>query len=140
MPIKYKPAGTNQCKVKQFMHTFGQEVQAVPAWPSEAITQLRLELIDEECDELHDGVDRRSLVEVADALTDILYVVYGMGQAFGIDLNECFDEVHRSNMSKLEDGEVIYRSDGKVLKGRDYFSPDLETIITQQGLNHVGHP
>ncbi len=138
--MKVDNAVTNQCKVRQFMHTFGQEVKKTPAWPSEAITQLRLELIDEECDELHDGVDRRSLVEVADALTDILYVVYGMGQAFGIDLNECFDEVHRSNMSKLEDGEVIYRSDGKVLKGRDYFSPDLETIITQQGLNYVGHP
>ena len=139
--MKIGNAVTNQCKVRQFMHTFGQEVQAVPAWPSEAITQLRLELIDEECDELHDGVDRRSLVEVADALTDILYVVYGMGQAFGIDLNECFDEVHRSNMSKLQDGKVIYRSDGKVLKGKDYFSPDLETILAQQQLKAgVGHP
>jgi|TARA_R110001606_G_scaffold395352_1_gene567538 predicted HAD superfamily Cof-like phosphohydrolase len=132
---------TNQDKVQEFMTTFGQEVQEAPNWPSESITQLRLELIDEECDELHDGVDRRSLVEIADALTDILYVVYGMGHAFGIDLNECFDEVHRSNMSKLEDGKVIYRNDGKVLKGKDYFSPDLETILAQQKLKAgVGHP
>jgi len=139
--MKFEDTITNQCKVRQFMHTFGQEVPRDAAFPSENIVQLRLELIDEECDELHDGVDRRNLVEVADALTDILYVVYGMGQAFGIDLNECFDEVHRSNMSKLEDGKVLYRSDGKVLKGKDYFPPDLETILAQQKLRAgVGHP
>ena len=139
--MKFEDTITNQCKVRQFMHTFGQEVLRGAAFPDEHTVQLRLELIDEECDELHDGVDRRSLVEVADALTDILYVVYGMGQAFGIDLNSCFDEVHRSNMSKLEDGKVLYRSDGKVLKGKDYFPPDLETILAQQKLRAgVGHP
>lgn len=139
--MKVENTVTNQCKVRQFMHIFGQEVPLVPAFPDEHILQLRLELIDEECDELHDGVDRRNIVEVADGLTDILYVVYGMGQALGIDLNECFDEVHRSNMSKLENGKVLYRSDGKVLKGKDYFPPDLETILAQQKLKAgVGHP
>lgn len=137
--MKFSENVTNQCKVRQFMHTFGQEVKMYPMWPDEETLHLRLGLIDEECDELHDGIDRRNFVEVADALTDILYVVYGMGQSLGIDLNLCFDEVHNSNMSKLQDGKVLYRDDGKVLKGKDYVSPDLETVLSHQGYG-VGHP
>lgn len=132
---------SNQDKVIEFMRTFGQEVGTSPAWPAEAVVQMRLALIDEECDELHDGVDRRNIIEVADALTDILYVVYGMGATFGIDLDKCFTEVHNSNMSKLgEDNKPIYRDDGKVLKGPNYFEPDLDTILQQQERSDVGHP
>ena len=129
---------TNQCKVRQFMHTFGQDVRSAPIWPDEEIVQLRMELIDEEVDELHDAVDGQDMVGVADALTDILYVVYGMGQAMGIDLNQTFEEVHESNMSKLEDGKVLYRDDGKVLKGKNYCPPDLERVLAVQGM--TGQP
>lgn len=122
--------GTNFELVGDFMEVFGQEVLDEPTLPSRDIQDLRVDLIAEELDELQLAFDNQNIVEVADALTDLLYVVYGAGHACGIDLDECFLEVHRSNMSKLgPDGQPIYRSDGKVLKGPDYFDPDLKSII-----------
>jgi predicted HAD superfamily Cof-like phosphohydrolase len=113
-----------------FMNAFGQEVLTEPTCPSPELAKLRLELIREEVEELNVGIEGMDLVEIADALTDILYVVYGAGHAFGIDLDECYREVHRSNMSKLgEDGKPIYREDGKVLKGPNYFHPNLKDIL-----------
>jgi predicted HAD superfamily Cof-like phosphohydrolase len=113
-----------------FMHSFGQDVKTKPELPSEEVQKLRYELIKEELSELQDGILHEDIVEIADALTDLLYVVYGAGHAYGIDLDKCFNEVHRSNMSKLgADGKPIYREDGKILKGPAYFSPDLESII-----------
>ena len=113
-----------------FMNAFGQEVLTEPTCPSPELAKLRLELIREEVEELNVGIEGMDIVEIADALTDILYVVYGAGHAFGIDLDECYQEVHRSNMSKLgEDGKPIYREDGKVLKGPNYFHPNLEDIL-----------
>lgn len=113
-----------------FMHAFGQEVLTEPTCPSPELAKLRLELIREEVEELNVGIEGMDIVEIADALTDILYVVYGAGHAFGIDLDECYHEVHRSNMSKLgEDGKPIYRDDGKVLKGPNYFHPNLKDIL-----------
>ena len=113
-----------------FMNAFGQEVLTEPTCPSPELAKLRLELIREEVEELNVGIEGMDIVEIADALTDILYVVYGAGHAFGIDLDECYAEVHRSNMSKLgEDGKPIYREDGKVLKGPNYFHPNLEDIL-----------
>ena len=121
---------TNAEKVKLFMETFGQEVKTKPEFPSREIMELRIELISEELNELWDAFDKRDIVEVADALTDILYVTYGAAHAFGIDIDKCFDEVQRSNMSKLgEDGKPIYREDGKVQKGPNYFKPDLKKIL-----------
>ena len=121
--------GTNFELVEDFMEAMGQEVNAVPTWPEEEIQRLRLDLIEEELDELHYAIDNKDLVEVADALTDLLYVIYGAGHAFGIDLDECFKEVHASNMSKLgPDGKPIKREDGKVLKPDTYFPPDLKNI------------
>jgi predicted HAD superfamily Cof-like phosphohydrolase len=118
-----------------FMHTFGQEVKYQAEFPSKDICKLRVELIAEELGELKEAIRDKDIVEVADALTDLLYVVYGAGHAFGIDLDKCFNEVHRSNMSKLGlDGKPIYREDGKVLKGQNYFDPDLITIV--QGDNN----
>ena len=121
---------SNFKKVKEFMSTFGQTVRTVPVVPSPQVMALRYELIAEELAELSDAMYEEDLIEVADALTDLLYVVYGAGHTFGIDLDECFAEVHRSNMSKLgPDGEPIYRSDGKVLKGPEYSEPDLGSVL-----------
>ena len=114
-------------RVREFMTTFGQEVNTSPVFPSEDIQRLRQELIHEEFVEF---MESDNLVDVADALTDLLVVIYGAGHAYGIDLDECFKEVHRSNMSKLgEDGKPIYREDGKVLKGPNYSEPNLEAVM-----------
>ena len=119
-------------KVGDFMEAFGQEVLYMPTLPDFNLAALRLDLIEEEVQELRDGLGRSSLLEVADALTDILYVVYGAGHAFGIDLDDCFSEVHRSNMTKLgEDGRPMYRDDGKVMKGPNYEEPDLTPFVQQ---------
>jgi predicted HAD superfamily Cof-like phosphohydrolase len=116
--------------VGQFMKTFGQDVKTIPEIPDAEITDLRLELIAEELNELYDAMQEKDIVAIADALTDILYVTYGAGHAFGIDLDKCFTEVQRSNMSKLgADGKPIYREDGKVMKGPDYSEPDLKDIL-----------
>ena len=116
--------------VKKFMETFGQEIREKASFPNDKITSLRYDLIKEELDEFKEAIDKRDIKEVADALTDILYVTYGAGHSFGIDLDECFEEVHRSNMSKLgKSGRPIYREDGKVMKGPGYFEPDLEGIL-----------
>jgi predicted HAD superfamily Cof-like phosphohydrolase len=123
--------GTNFELVGDFMEAMDQEVLIYPTFPEEHIRKLRLDLIEEELDELHLGIDNQDIVEVADALTDLLYVVYGAGHAFGIDLDECFQEVHQSNMSKLgEDGRPIKREDGKVLKPDTYFPPDLKSVLS----------
>jgi predicted HAD superfamily Cof-like phosphohydrolase len=117
-------------KVGDFMEAFGQEVLYEPTLPDFNLAALRLDLIEEEVQELRDGLGRSSLLEVADALTDILYVVYGAGHAFGIDLDDCFSEVHRSNMTKLgEDGRPMYRDDGKVMKGPNYEEPNLLPFV-----------
>mgnify|MGYP001272565516 CR=1 FL=1 len=121
---------TNFNSVKKFMEVFGQEVKTKAEFPSEKIIKLRYNLIKEELDEFKEALKDRDLKEVADALTDILYVTYGAGHAFGIDLDKCFDEVQRSNMSKLdEDGKPIYNEHGKVMKGPKYFQPDLGKFI-----------
>ena len=121
---------TNFLKVKKFMETFGQEVKSSPSFSSEKINKLRYNLIKEELDEFKEALDNNDLLEVADALTDILYVTYGAGHAFGIDLDACFDEVQNSNMSKLgSDGKPIYNDQGKVMKGPNYFRPDLSKYI-----------
>ena len=121
---------TNFTSVKKFMETFGQEVKIKSSFPSDKIVKLRLDLIKEELDEFESAIKERNLKEVADALTDILYVTYGAGHAFGIDLDKCFDEVQRSNMSKLgNDGKPIYNESGKVMKGPNYFQPDLSKFI-----------
>tara|TARA_B100000925_G_scaffold205645_1_gene156317 strand:+ start:198 stop:539 length:342 start_codon:yes stop_codon:yes gene_type:complete len=112
------------------MQTFGQDVKSSPAFSTDKINDLRYNLIKEELDELKQALDNKDLLEVADALTDILYVTYGAGHAFGIDLDKCFDEVQNSNMSKLgSDGKPIYNDAGKVMKGPDYFKPDLSKFI-----------
>jgi predicted HAD superfamily Cof-like phosphohydrolase len=121
---------TNFKKVQEFMETFGQEVKLKPSLSSEKINKLRLDLIKEELDELKEAINNNNLLEVADALTDILYVTYGAGHAFGIDLDSCFQEVQNSNMSKLgEGGKPIYNDAGKVMKGPNYFKPDLSKFI-----------
>lgn len=121
---------TNFDLVEDFMKAFGQEVKSDPDFPNDETVSLRIELIAEELNELFDACEQKNIVEVADALTDILYVTYGAGHAFGIDLDECFREVQRSNMSKLgEDGKPIYRDDGKVLKGPNYSEPDLKKFL-----------
>ncbi len=121
---------TNFKKVGVFMKTFGQEVKNKPSFSTEKINQLRISLIQEELDELKEAMTNNDLLEVADALTDLLYVTYGAGHAFGIDLDKCFDEVQNSNMSKLgEDGKPIYNELGKVMKGPNYFKPDLNKFI-----------
>ena len=117
-------------KVKIFMKAFGQEVKEKAEFPGDKITSLRCDLINEELQELQDAIKRKDIKEVADALTDILYVTYGAGHAFGIDLDKCFDEVQKSNMSKLgKDGKPIFNEFGKVMKGPDYFKPDLSKFI-----------
>ncbi len=117
-------------RVKKFMKTFGQEVKEKAEFPSEKIMSLRYELIREELTELKEAIDRKDIKEVADALTDILYVTYGAGHAFGINLDKCFEEVQSSNMSKLgEDGKPIYNEKGKVMKGPNYFKPNLNKFV-----------
>ena len=121
---------TNFDKVGNFMKTFGQEVKTKPSFSTDKINKLRLDLIKEELSELTEAMNNKDLLEVADALTDILYVTYGAGHAFGIDLDKCFKEVQNSNMSKLgEDGKPIYNEKGKVLKGPKYFKPNLKKIV-----------
>ena len=121
---------TNFEKVGDFMKTFGQEVKVKSELSSEKINDLRISLINEELEELKKAIEEKNITEVADALTDILYVTYGAGHAFGINLDKCFDEVQKSNMSKLgEDGKPIYNESGKVMKGPKYFKPDLSKFI-----------
>ena len=121
---------TNFEKVKTFMKTFGQEVKEKSSFSSDKINELRFNLIKEELEELRIAIDTKNLVEVADALTDILYVTYGAGHAFGINLDKCFDEVQQSNMSKLDEhGNPIYNDSGKVMKGPKYFKPELSKFI-----------
>ena len=121
---------SNFNKVGIFMKTFGQEVKNKPSFSSDKINKLRIDLIREELEELIEAINNKNLLEVADALTDILYVTYGAGHAFGIDLDKCFDEVQNSNMSKLdENGKPIYNENGKVMKGPNYFKPDLSKFV-----------
>ena len=121
---------TNFEKVKNFMQTFGQEVKNKPSFSSEKINNLRYNLIKEELEELKEAINKKDLIEVADALTDILYVTYGAGHAFGINLDDCFEEVQQSNMSKLDnEGKPIYNDAGKIMKGPKYFKPDLKKFI-----------
>ena len=121
---------SNFSKVGIFMKTFGQEVKKKPSFSTDKINKLRLDLIKEELSELTDAMNNKDLLEVADALSDILYVTYGAGHAFGIDLDKCFDEVQNSNMSKLdENGKPIYNEHGKVMKGPNYFKPDLSKFV-----------
>ena len=122
---------SNFNKVGTFMKTFGQEVKTEPSFSTDKINKLRIDLIKEELQELTEAMNNNDLLEVADALTDILYVTYGAGHAFGIDLDKCFDEVQNSNMSKLgENGEPIYNESGKVMKGPNYFKPDLSKFVS----------
>ena len=121
---------TNFEKVGLFMKTFGQEIKTKPSFGTEKINQLRIDLIKEEFQELQEAIKNNDLKETVDALTDILYVTYGAGHAFGVNLDECFDEVQRSNMSKLdENGKPIYNDAGKVMKGPNYFKPDLSKFL-----------
>ena len=116
--------------VKKFMETFGQEIKEKASFPNDKITSLRYELIKEELDEFKEAIDKKDIKEVADALTDILYVTYGAGHAFGINLDKCFEEVQNSNMSKLgNDGKPIYNDNGKVMKGPNYFKPNLNKFV-----------
>ena len=118
-------------KVKKFMETFGQEVKNKPSFSTDKINKLRYDLIKEELEELKDALENKDLLEMADALTDILYVTYGAGHAFGINLDKCFDEVQNSNMSKLDEkGKPIYNEMGKVMKGPNYFKPNLSKFIS----------
>ena len=121
---------SNFSKVGTFMKTFGQEIKTEPSFSTDKINKLRIDLIKEELEELTDAMNKKDLLEVADALTDILYVTYGAGHAFGIDLDKCFSEVQNSNMSKLDDnGKPIYDGSGKVMKGPNYFKPDLSKFV-----------
>ena len=121
---------TNFDKVGTFMKTFGQEVKTKPSFSTDKINKLRLDLIKEELSELTEAMNNKDLLEVADALTDILYVTYGAGHAFGIDLDKCFNEVQESNMSKLgENNTPIYNENGKVMKGPNYFKPNLNQFL-----------
>ena len=121
---------SNFNKVKTFMEIFGQEVKTKPSFSTDKVNNLRYDLIKEELEELKEAMENKDLLEVADALTDILYVTYGAGHAFGIDLDKCFEEVQNSNMSKLgEDDKPIYNEFGKVMKGPKYFKPDLTKFI-----------
>ena len=121
---------TNFEKVGEFMKTFGQEVKSKSSLSSDKINILRINLIEEELEELKQAINQKNLLEVADALTDILYVTYGAGHAFGINLDKCFEEVQNSNMSKLgDDGKPIYNEKGKVLKGPNYFKPNLSNLL-----------
>ena len=122
---------SNFSKVGIFMKTFGQDVKNKPSFSTDKINKLRIDLIKEELNELQEAMKNNDLLEVADALTDILYVTYGAGHAFGIDLDKCFDEVQNSNMSKLdENGKPIYNESGKVMKGSNYFKPNLSKYVS----------
>ena len=122
---------TNFDKVGIFMKTFGQDIKDKPSLSSDKINKLRISLIKEELDELAEAINNKDLLEVADALTDILYVTYGAGHAFGINLDKCFEEVQNSNMSKLDkNGKPIYNESGKVMKGPNYFKPDLSKFVS----------
>ena len=122
---------SNFLKVKKFLDTYGQEVKSKAEFPNEKVVSLRFNLIKEELEELKVAIKQNDLLEVADALTDILYVTYGAGHAFGINLDKCFNEVQKSNMSKLgADGKPIYNENGKVMKGPKYFKPDLKQFLT----------
>ena len=122
---------SNFNKVGTFMKTFGQEVKNKASFSTDKINKLRIDLIKEELEELTEAMNNRDLLEVADALTDILYVTYGAGHAYGIDLDKCFDEVQNSNMSKLStNGEPIYNEAGKVMKGPNYFKPNLSKFVS----------
>ena len=121
---------SNFKSVRKFMETFGQEIKEKASFPNDKITSLRYDLIKEELDEFKEAIDKKDIKEVADALTDILYVTYGAGHAFGIDLDKCFEEVQNSNMSKLgNDGKPIYNENGKVMKGPNYFKPNLSKFV-----------
>ena len=121
---------SNFNKVKTFMDTYGQEVKNTPEFPDSKIVKLRIDLIQEELNELKEAINNNDIIEVADALTDILYVTYGAGHSFGVDLDSCFNEVQSSNMSKLgDDGKPIYNESGKVMKGPNYFKPNIKKII-----------
>ena len=121
---------TNFKKVGLFMSTFGQEIKKNSSLSTDKINRLRIDLIEEELNELKEAINKKDLKEVADALTDILYVTYGAGHAFGINLDDCFEEVQKSNMSKLgENGKPIYNNKGKVMKGPKYFQPDLTKFL-----------
>ena len=121
---------SNFNKVKAFMNTYGQDVNENASFPDDTVVQLRVDLIEEELNELKEAIKNNDIVEVADALTDILYVTYGAGHSFGVNLDKCFDEVQRSNMSKLgEDGNPIYNDSGKVMKGPNYSAPDLKKLL-----------
>ena len=131
---------TNFESVKKFMKTFGQEIKEKASFPNDKITSLRYELIKEELDELKEAMDKKNLKEIADALTDILYVTYGAGHAFGINLDKCFEEVQNSNMSKLgSDGQPIYNDKGKVMKGPNYFKPDLGKFLEWLRIIIIGY-
>ena len=131
---------TNFQRVKKFMLTFGQEVKEKAEFPENKITSLRYELIQEELLELKEAIDKKDIKEVADALTDILYVTYGAGHAFGINLDKCFEEVQNSNMSKLgKDGKPIYNEKWKVMKGPDYFEPNLNKFVSQWKIIIIGY-
>ena len=122
---------SNFSKVGTFMKTFGQDIKTKPSFSTDKINKLRIDLIKEELEELTEAMYKKDLLEVADALTDILYVTYGAGHAFGVDLDKCFEEVQNSNMSKLgEDGKPIYNDAGKVMKGPNYFKPDLSKFVS----------
>tara|TARA_B110000438_G_C15625448_1_gene568498 strand:+ start:242 stop:616 length:375 start_codon:yes stop_codon:yes gene_type:complete len=121
---------TNFERVRKFMETFGQEIKEKADFPNDKITSLRHDLIKEELDELKEAISNKDIKEVADALTDILYVTYGAGHAFGLNLDKCFEEVQNSNMSKLgSDGKPIFNDKGKVMKGPNYFKPDLNKFV-----------
>ena len=131
---------TNFNDVKKFMETFGQEVKTKSEFPSDKIVKLRYDLIKEELDEFEEAIKDKDLTQVADSLTDILYVTYGAGIAFGIDLDKCFDEVQKSNMSKLgADGKPIYNEKGKVMKGPNYFKPDLNKFVAWWKKTIIGY-
>ena len=131
---------TNFENVKKFMQTFGQEVRTNASFPKDKIINLRLDLIREELTELKEAIEKKDIKEVADALTDILYVTYGAGHAFGINLDKCFAEVQNSNMSKLgSNGKPIYNEQGKVMKGPDYFKPDLSKFVAWLRIFIIGY-
>ena len=126
--------------VKKFMKTFGQEVKEKAEFPSDKITSLRYDLISEELSEFKEAINKKDIKAVADALTDILYVTYGAGHAFGINLDKCFEEVQNSNMSKLgEDGKPIYNDKGKVMKGPNYFKPNLDKFVAWWKTTIIGY-
>ena len=130
---------TNFENVKKFMQTFGQEVKTKASFPNDKIINLRLDLIREELSELKEAIEKKDIKEVADALTDILYVTYGAGHAFGINLDKCFEEVQNSNMSKLgSDGKPIFNEHGKVMKGPNYFKPDLSKFVAWSKVTYTG--